>query len=267
MSADYQFIRYETPAPHVVSVILDRPEVANALHHGLMEELEHAVRRLDRDPDVRVWLLSGRPRPDGRPCFSGGADLKAAAAGAPRPRGDRVTDLIDDLLTPSIAVVDGVCTTGALELALACDLRFAADTAAFSDLHMQRFGLGMGGWGGAVRLSRLVGPDKAKELLLLSPVIDGHEAARIGLANRVAPSGTLMDVALAAATRIAGTHASGLRTTMGFFAMQADMSKRDALHWAELARRMPGFAGRPSAEVGAEWDGATADRDRPAAGA
>jgi enoyl-CoA hydratase/carnithine racemase len=249
----YSFLRYETPAPHVVSVVLDRPEVANALHHGLMDELHHAVRRLDRDPDVHVWLLSGAPRPDGRPCFSAGADLKAAAAGAPRPRGAEVTDLIDDLLTPSIAVVDGACTTGALELAMACDLRFAADTATFSDLHMRRFGLGMGGWGGATRLSRLVGPAKAKELLLLSPPVDGTEAARIGLVNRVVSAADLWRTAVEAATRIAGLHVEGVRTTMGFFALQEDMSKRDALRWAALAPRLGGYAGRPSAEAGTEW--------------
>lgn len=256
MSAqEYEFIRYEVPAPNVVSLTLDRPEVANALHYGLVNELIDAVQCLDADPDVHVWLLKGSPRKDGRPCFSAGADLKAAAAGVPPSRGAELVDLIDDLLTPSIAVIDGVCTTGGLELALACDLRFAAHTAAFSDLHMKRFGLGMGGWGGATRLSRLVGADKAKELLLLSPVSTGAEAGQMGLVNRVLASSELDAAALDAAAHIAGLHRDGVRTTMGFFAMQGDLSKRDALRWASLARGFPSYGGRPRAEAGAEWVG------------
>jgi enoyl-CoA hydratase/carnithine racemase len=251
--SDYEFLRYETPAPHVVRVVLDRPAAANALHKGLMDELEASVRRLDRDPEVRAWILTGAPRPDGRPCFSGGMDLKAAGAKAGRPRGDVVTDLIDDLLTPSIAVVDGVCTTGALELALACDLRIVADTAAISDLHMPRFGLALGGWGGTARLSRLVGQDKAKEIFLLNPTLDGDEAARIGLANRCVPAAELDRAGLAAAAHIAGLHPEGVRTMMGYFAVEADMGKREAVHWSRLAARFPAFRGRPRSEVAASF--------------
>ena len=250
---DYEFLRYERPTAHVARVVLSRPEVANALHRGLMEELEHAVRAVERDPDVHAWILTGGPRSDGRPCFSGGMDLRAAGAGAGRPRGDVVTDLIDDLLTPSIAVVDGICTTGALELVLSCDLRIAADRAAFSDLHMPRFGLALGGWGGPARLSRLVGQAKAKELLLLSPTLDGVEAERIGLVNTCVPAADLEAAGLAAAEHIAGLHPEGVRTMMAYFAVETDMGRRDAVQWSRLAARFPSYRGRPRAEVASSF--------------
>ena len=78
---------------------------------------------------------------------------------------------------PSIAVIGGFCTTGALEVAMACDLRIAADTARISDWHLKTTGLGIGQWGAAVRLTRLVGIDKAKELLLTGVEISGAEAS------------------------------------------------------------------------------------------
>ncbi|MEU7814013.1 enoyl-CoA hydratase/isomerase family protein [Pseudonocardia sp. NPDC049154] len=260
---DYTHIRYETPAPHVARVVLDRPEVANALHRELMEELEHAVRRIERDPDVHVWLLTGSPRPDGRPCFSSGLDLKAAAATTGRPRGDIVTDLIDELLTPSIAVVDGVCTTGALELVLACDLRIAADTAEFSDRHMPHFGLALGGWGGPARLTRLVGQDLAKEVFLLSPALSGARAERIGLVNRCVPGAELADTAVGMARHIAGLHPEGVRTMMGYFAVEGDLGKQEAVRWSRLAARFPAFRGRPRAEVAARFTRGSFGRGEP----
>jgi enoyl-CoA hydratase/carnithine racemase len=249
---EYQFLRYEVPAPHVVRVVLNRPEVANALHSGLMDELEAAARRIERDPDVHVWLLTGAPRRDGRPCFSAGLDLKTV--GTDKPRGHVVTNQIDDMLTPSIAVIDGVCTTGALELVLACDLRIAADTAAISDMHMPRFGLALGGWGGPARLSRLVGQDKAKEILLLNRTLDGPEAQRIGLVNLCEPAAKLDEAALAVATHVASLHPEGVRTMMGYFAVESDLSKRDAVQWSRLSARFPGFRGRPPADVAADFE-------------
>src|SRR3546814_15462013 len=85
---------------------------------------------------------------------------------------------IDDLPKPSIALIDGVCTTGGLELALACDLRIAAETAALSDWHLRRTGLGIGQWGMAARLARLVGTDRARELILPGTVPAGERRGR-----------------------------------------------------------------------------------------
>jgi enoyl-CoA hydratase/carnithine racemase len=167
----------------------------------------------------------------------------------------RLVDRIDDMLTPSIAVIGGVCTTGALELALACDLRIAGTSARLSDWHLKRTGLGIGAWGLAARLSRLVGVDKAKELLLLSEEVDGAQAARIGLVNRVVPDADLDAVALDMATTIASRPRRGVRTTLGYLATQADMSKREAIHWAQLT---PGFMGlqlRPFSDAASRYFG------------
>ena len=197
-------LRLERPSAHVAVVVIDAPAVANALSGRFFAELAMALDTIEQDDAIRVWLLTGAPRPDGRPWFSSGADLREAAGGRGSgggPRGSGVTpaaviDRVDDLLKPSIAVIAGVCTTGALELAMACDLRIAAESARLSDWHLKRTGLGIGAWGAAVRLSRLVGVDKAKELLLLGEEVSGTEAERIGLVNKAVPDDDLMPEAL-----------------------------------------------------------------------
>jgi enoyl-CoA hydratase len=251
----YQHLRYEVPAEHVVRVVLNRPAAANALSAALLDELADAVDRIDRDDDVRVWLLTGAPRTDGRPCFSAGVDMREALTGHVERRTDpaKLVDKIDDLLTPSVAVIDGTCTTGALELALACDLRIAAHTAQLSDWHLKRSGLGIGAWGVAARLSRLVGVDKAKELLLLSEEVDGTEAKAIGLVNRVTDSGRLDAAALDLAVTIASRPRRGIRTTLGYLALQADMSKRDAMRWADLTPEFMGLQLRPFEDAAARF--------------
>lgn len=259
----YENLIVERPAEHVVRVVLHRPAAANALSAGLLDELDDVVSEIDRDDDVRVWLLTGSSRPDGRPCFSAGVDMKEALAGPVTRRTDpaRLVDRIDDMLTPSIAVLGGICTTGALEIALACDLRVAGSSARLSDWHLKRSGLGIGAWGLSARLSRLVGVDKAKELLLLSEEVDGAEAARIGLVNRVVADEALDELALGMAVTIASRPRRGVRATLGYLQLQADMSKRDAMRWAELT---PGFMGlqlRPFEDAAARFFG---DREPPA---
>jgi enoyl-CoA hydratase/carnithine racemase len=251
---DYECIRYEMPTEHVARVVLDRPEAANALSPDLFSELADALERIDRDDDVRVWVLSGAPRPDGRPWFSAGADLKMTPPRAGRlVNPAQVVDHIDDLLKPSIAAIAGVCTTGALELAMACDLRVAAESARLSDWHLKATGLGIGAWGSAVRLSRLVGVDKAKELLLTGVEVSGSEAARIGLVNRAVPDERLDDEVMELAAAIAAMPAKGVRTTLGFLAMQEDRSKHDALRWAELTPEWMGVQLRPFEDAAARF--------------
>ncbi|WP_054679652.1 enoyl-CoA hydratase/isomerase family protein [Microbacterium sp. No. 7] len=244
---DYRNLLVDSPVPHVLRVTLNRPRVANALSHALMSELRDVVERIRHDTGIHAWILTGAPREDGRPCFSAGADMKEAMSPDAPPRfpGAELANAIDDLLTPSIAVIDGVCTTGALELALAFDLRLASDRARLTDQHMERSGLAMGAWGLAARMSRLVGVDKTKELLLLSEEVSGTEAERIGLVNRVYPADELMDAALAIAGRIAGMPRRGVRATLGYLGTQADMSKHDAIRWAELTPEYMGLTLRP----------------------
>ncbi len=232
--ADYECIAVTHPAPGVAQVTLNRPQVANALSPTLFAELAVALKQIERDDDIGAWVLTGAPRLDGRPWFSAGADLKefvAASPGTVDP--SAVIDDIDESPKPSIAAIDGLCTTGALELALACDMRIVAATAQLCDWHLSRLGAGIGAWGAATRLARLVGLPKATELLLTGDVIDGTEAARIGLANRVVASADLLESAVALATTIAGKRSEGVRLTMEFLHQQSALSKHDALRLAE----------------------------------
>jgi methylglutaconyl-CoA hydratase len=258
----YETIRFEQPADHVVRIVLNRPESANALDARTFAELDHALDRIEEADDVRAWLLTGADRPDGRPWFSAGADLKqrrepSSSFRYPMRSPAAVIDRIDDLLKPSIAVIGGFCTTGALELAMACDLRLAARSARLSDWHLKATGLGIGQWGGAARLSRLVGIDRAKDLLLTGREVDGQEAALIGLVTRVVDDGALADAALELATTIAAMPARGVRTTLGFLAIQEDMTKREAIHWADLTPGLMGVRLRPLSDAADRFGGRT----------
>jgi enoyl-CoA hydratase/carnithine racemase len=252
---EYEHLRFEVVADHAVQVTLHRPAAANALSPALFAELADVIERIAADDEVRVWMLTGAPRTDGRPWFSAGADLKAATEPYDGPRVDpaSVIDRIDDLLKPSIAVIDGFCTTGALELVMACDLRFAAKSARLSDWHLKATGLGIGQWGSAVRLARLVGTDKAKELLLTGVEISGEDAARIGLVHRAIDDDDLHSTALDAATTIAAMPRAGVRTTLGFLAMQEDMAKKEALRWADLAPEHMGLRLRPFGDAASRF--------------
>jgi enoyl-CoA hydratase/carnithine racemase len=136
----YETIRCEFPAEGVALVTLSRPHAANALSQALFKELDDVLDRIEHDDNVRVWLITGAPRPDGSPWFSAGADLKEAvtdrSASPSTVDSLGVVDRIDDL-KPSIAVIGGFCTTGALELSMAYDLRVAAASARPSDWHLK----------------------------------------------------------------------------------------------------------------------------------
>ena len=242
----YETIKYETVEEHIVLLTLNRPEKLNALNRALFEELDDAVQKIERDQDVLVYMVTGAPRTDGRPMFTAGADLKPPAGMGPTPHwlANDVINHIDTMRTPSIAVIDGFCTTGGMELILACDLRIASSTAQFCDWHLKNTGAGIGGWGAATRLSRTVGLSKAKEMLLTGMIVDGEEARRIGLVNRTFPSEKLMDGALEVARSIAGMRPDGIRLTMGFLEMQMDMDLHQALRWADVAPSYMGIKRR-----------------------
>ena len=242
----------------VATLRIRRPERLNAINGQVLADLIEAVKAIKRDDAIRVFLLTGAPRADGRPCFSAGDVLKEAAAGEAPPAnpGYKLTNLIDDLWKPSIAVIDGICTTGALELAMACDLRVAGEGARISDWHLKRLGSGLGGWGASTRLPRLVGVANAKDLILTGKEIDGHEAVRIGLANRVFPSERLWAEARAMADAIAEMRPEGVRQTMTHLNHAADLSKEGSLafakqlrEWLEPGRRFEDVAGGALADA------------------
>lgn len=232
---NYECITFEA-SDGIATVTLNRPHRLNALNIQIMEELYSAAKSIARDPDIRVWLLTGAPRADGRPNFSAGVDLKEAAEGPRRNRhlGPDLCDLIDEMLKPSIAVIDGICTTGAGELAVSCDIRILGEQARISDWHLKNLKTGLGGWGSSTRWARLVGAAKAKEVFLTGKMMTAEEALNCGWATAVYPSAELWDAAMATARSIADMDPDGVRLTLAHFDHCADMPKEQALRWAQM---------------------------------
>ena len=180
----------------IAFLTLNRPEKHNALSLDLLGRLQAIVRDLGEDAAVRVLILRGNER-----CFSTGMDLGdlagvTAVADTQRALGVfRDTNAaIERCPKPVIAAIAGWCLTGGLELALACDVRVAADSARFG-ITSARIGT-VAGAGGTQRLPRLIGAGRAKELLFSAEPIDAAEALRIGLVNRVVPVGREVDAAI-----------------------------------------------------------------------
>ena len=172
---------------------LNRPEALNALSPNLFVELRaHLEAIAAATEQIGCVILCGRGR-----SFSAGNDLKAIQAGErpPSPHFQAETlELIERMPQPVIAAVQGHCYTGALELAIACDLMITADTARFSDTH-GKWGMSPT-WGMSQRLPRRVGLLAAREMMFSGRVVPGTEAAAIGLANRAVAEDELMPAAI-----------------------------------------------------------------------
>jgi enoyl-CoA hydratase/carnithine racemase len=169
-------------------LILNRPDKRNALNAELVLAIRHAFRAAADDPAVRCVVVRGAG-----PVFSAGMDVAALATGLGTPEQLRAFrrgcieawNLAEEMTKPVVAQIHGACLGGALELALACDLRvFSAD--AVCGLVETRLGL-VPDLGGSSRLPQVVGVGRAKELILTGRVIGAEDAERFGLANRVAP--------------------------------------------------------------------------------
>ena len=184
----------------VVTVVLDRPERRNAVDGTTAQALAEAFRAFDADPRARVAVLWGAGG-----TFCAGADLKAIATATGNrldPDGDGPMGPTRMLLSkPTIAAVSGYAVAGGLELALWCDLRVVEEDAVMG-VFCRRWGVPLVD-GGTVRLPRLIGLSRALDLILTGRAVDAREAERIGLANRVVPSGQSRAAAEALAAEIA----------------------------------------------------------------
>ena len=173
-------------------LILNRPEKRNAMNAEMILALGEAIEYAANDTEVRVVVLRGEGA-----MFSSGVDFASFLPLIEDPsqlRGFRRPmieswNLLEEMTKPTIAQIHGACIGGALELALACDLRTISDSAIVG-LPETRVGL-IPDVGGSSRLPSLVGLGRAKELIMASKMINGTEAERIGLANRVAPADEL----------------------------------------------------------------------------
>ncbi len=188
----------------VAIVTLNRPKVLNALNGQTLTELSKAMASFKDDAGVRAIVLTGA----GEKSFVAGADINELAVLSPvagkehAHHGQQIFDAIERLGKPVIAAINGFALGGGCELAMACTLRIAADTARFGQPEIN-LGL-MPGYAGSQRLPRLVGKGVALEILLTGDMINAQRAYEIGLVNRVVPATALM----AEAKKLAHTLAS-----------------------------------------------------------
>jgi enoyl-CoA hydratase len=180
---EYKTIIYEK-RNGIGTVTLNRPEVLNSINRLLAKELFEVFDEIADNDEVKVVILTGSGR-----AFCVGADIKelASSGASPVPLSKTYPNAkkIESLDKPVVVAINGYAIGGGLELAMACDLRIASDISAFG-LGEIKLGL-LPGAGGTVRLPRLVGITKAKEMLFLGDLINAEEAYRIGLVNKIVP--------------------------------------------------------------------------------
>ncbi|MAJ61760.1 MAG: enoyl-CoA hydratase [bacterium TMED88] len=184
----HEVLRVEAEGP-VVRLTLNRPDSMNALSANLRDALGKAFRALQEDDSVRAVVLTGSGR-----AFCAGYDLKELAAGATGETADTAQSDMADAMTafdrPIIGAINGHAITGGFELALACDLLIAGESARFADTHA-RVGI-LPGWGLSQKLPRLIGIARAKELAFTGNFLEAHQALDWGLVNRVVAGSDLL---------------------------------------------------------------------------
>jgi enoyl-CoA hydratase len=201
MAYDFEHLQIDH-ADGIAVVRVHRPDKLNALNGALIAQIDSALRALADDADVRAIVLTG----SGEKAFVAGADIGELAQMDPiggvrtSRQGQDAFRFLERMRKPVIAAVNGFALGGGLELALACHIRVASENAKFG-LPEVKLGI-IPGYGGTVRLPRLVGRGRALEMILSGEMIDAPEAYRIGLVNRVHPPADLLELARALAARI-----------------------------------------------------------------
>jgi enoyl-CoA hydratase/carnithine racemase len=189
----FENLRYEIE-DGVCWLTIDNEAMRNALTDQIQQDLITAFREINQDRSIRAVVLTGA----GDKSFSSGGDISIFAKldrvgqwDFMKNRGAEVCRLIENLDKPVIAMVNGYCYAGGLELVLCCDIVYASETAKFGLLE-GRLGI-LPGWGGTVRLPRAVGPRRAKEMIMTAERIDAREAKELGLVNKVCPPDKLKE--------------------------------------------------------------------------
>jgi enoyl-CoA hydratase len=246
----------------VAVITINRPEKRNALNIKTREEGAELLDQLSRDESVRVVVFTGA----GDKAFIAGADIAEFEGRTASMQRDVMTSrslftAIDSFPKPVMAMINGYCLGGGCELALACDIRIASETASFGQPEIN-LGIIPGG-GGTQRLTRLVGEGKAMEMILSGEIIDARTAFQIGLVNHVVPPDQLDAKTMEIANRIAdkGPIAlrlakeavklasrsnldEGLRREVDLFALCFSTEDKDEGVKAFLEKRKPDFRGR-----------------------
>lgn len=210
-------------------ITVNRPDKLNALNGTVISELGAVAEAVGSDPSVQAVILTGA----GPKAFVAGADINELKTQGPmdgkaRARaGQLVFRSFERLNKPVIAAVNGFALGGGCELAMACHIRIASDTAKFGQPEV-KLGL-LPGYGGTVRLPRIVGKARALELLLTGAIIDAAEALRIGLVSRVVPSEKLLAEAEAFARGIMEQGPLAVRSVLEAVDAGFEMSQEDAL--------------------------------------
>ena len=191
----YELLTFDV-AERIATITINRPDKLNALNDALIAELRIAIADARRSANVGAILLTGSGR-----AFVAGADIgelgdQTAIQGKARAvRGQQVFRRFETSPKPTLAAVNGFALGGGCELAMACHIRIASESAKFGQPEV-KLGI-VPGYGGTQRLPRLVGKGRALQLLLTGETIDAAEAYRIGLVNRVVPAAELMDASRA----------------------------------------------------------------------
>ena len=257
-----QNILYEKKGP-IAYATLNRPKVLNALNQAVFAELRATFEDVRDDSNMRGVILTG----SGEKAFAAGADIAemssytASQAEEATRRAQSVTELIENMGKPVIAAVNGFALGGGCELAMACTIRIAAESAKFGQPEV-KLGI-MPGAGGTQRLPRLVGKGRALQLILSGEVISAQEAYRIGLVNEVVPLSDLMSRSEAILNQILanaplgvkfsidavnkgldGSVSEGLLIEASLFGICAGSDDKKEGTSAFLAKRAPQFQGR-----------------------
>lgn len=259
---DLNFIRTERSGA-LATVTIDRQEKLNALNPDVIRELGQAFDELRYDEDIRGVILTGA----GEKAFVAGADIKVLSEMTPTSavqvsrQGQGVLRSIETFPKPVLAAVGGYALGGGCELAISCHLRIASDNARFG---LPEVGLGiLPGYGGTIRMARLVGLGRALELTLTGEMVDAEKAERIGLVNAVVPRDELEEAAGKMMGRIVSNGPVALRMALESVYNALDTATTEALRFesslfgilastddmregmgAFLEKRKPEFRGR-----------------------
>jgi enoyl-CoA hydratase len=195
----------------IATITFHRPKALNALNQALLAEWSQALDAIAAEEDIRVLILTGA----GEKSFVAGADIAELATYTPLQAkifsraGHSVIAKLQELPIAVIAAVNGFALGGGSEIALACDFIYASENARFG---LPEITLGLiPGFGGTQRLPRLIGTNRAKELIFTGKMISANEAAQIGLVNKVVAPGALMEEVLKTARDIAAKGRVSLR--------------------------------------------------------